>query len=301
MIQYFKIYSLFIVIMIGFMIKLFVVKTKYGSFDHIVGLFSKTLYYILIPIVFADIFALRGVMITDLKVAFVAFFYVLISAIIFQVLRIIWHVDLRLLNALTITSIFQNAIFLGFPVILVFYGDISYASVYSLVMLIQHITVAGLLAAKRREIVRSVLTIPVIYGFLLGLIIHYSILSYYIRFSWIGIYSSLVLTYGAAFVLGYSLPPHALKIRAYMEAFIILCLHRFMLSPIIHVVLASMIGVPVGCFRQLLVESLMPPAIMNTLISRIYGWDYEFASTTTLITTFISIPLVFALYFCGIL
>ncbi|RLG84348.1 MAG: transporter [Thermoprotei archaeon] len=296
--KWFEIALLFIVVFIGL-----IVKKLFGSwkiFSRSIDLFSKTLYYVFFPVIFYNTFAARGVSIADLSITCIALSYVVFSVILLK-LSFSRTNNVRLANAFIITAVFQNNVFLGFPILLTLYGSVEYASMYSLVMLILHILTANLLAAKREQLLKSIISIPVLYGFILGNITHYLFIEIYDFTSVINNYVSIILTYGAAFVLGYSLPLQIRELNKWLKPLFFLGLYRFVISPLLHMVLLNVFVIPVNGFYQLIVEALMPPALMNTVISRIYNWDYEFVSISTLITTFISIPLVFSLYFLGII
>lgn len=269
---------------------------KINLFNTLMNYLSKFIYYILLPVVFIDTFAKRGVELADINIVLIAIVYVAISIGILMKIPISDDSGLR--KAITITSIFQNNVFLGFPVLLMLLNDISAAAMYSLIIFILHISVAGLLAAGRGNIVVSVLKIPIIYGFLIGTFIHYTMSQYYETIAPYMSYTHSLLSYSAVYILGYTLPLTFIHVKQNMSALYLIGVWRFIISPLIHFVLLSFLTLPSLYWKEIMILSIMPPAVMNTVIARIYNWKPELVASITLILTLISmIIIVFILLF----
>lgn len=266
---------------------------KNKLFNLFMNVLNKFIYYILLPFVFLDIFASRGVELADINIALTAFIYVVISVIV--LLKIPLNYDRGLRNSIVITSIFQNNVFLGFPVLLIMFNDISAAAMYSLVIFILHILVAGLLAARKENILVSILKIPIIYGFIAGTIIHYIIYEQYQAITHITIYTHSLLSYSAVYVLGYTLPLTLSHIKQYMKALYITGTWRFLASPLIHYTILSFLTIPNLYWKEIMILSIMPPAVMNTVIARVYNWKPELVASTTLILTLTSLIIITAI------
>jgi len=107
---------------------------------------------------FFNIFAERGLEIADLSITILVFFYTAISLSILYVLT--RGIDVGRRNPIILTAIFPNAIFLGFPMVMAICGNIVYASLYGLVMLVLNIAVGGLMGLSRSQVLQSVMRIP---------------------------------------------------------------------------------------------------------------------------------------------
>lgn len=277
---------------IGWAVKLY--STRHGRkelCDRVFNIFTKLLYNLFFPIMFYNIFATRGLDLADASITILVTVYVLLSILILYPFLRSYSPVMR--NPIILTSIFPNVVFLGFPILLTLYGDITYASLYSLVMLVYNITVGGLLGARRHEVFYAVVKLPIIYGFIVGVLVHYMFpLVIEPTVLYTKALSSIIATYGAALVLGYSLPVTLSNTREYYAPTLIQGFYRFVVSPIIHYVLAMLLSLPEVAVKQLLVESIMPPALTNTILARVHGWNYEYTATSTLITTLVSLVIV---------
>ncbi len=257
-------------------------------FGVVVNGLSKFVYYVLVPIVFYDIFMVRGLDIADLGILGTSTIYVVVSVSALMVLLRGRRTSLR--NGMIITSTFQNAVFLGFPVVMLLFGDLTPAAMYSLTLFIYHLIVAGLLASGKSRLVRSLLNLPILYGFLAGSAAHYTLNS-----SIIGSIHPLLepshplLSYTAVFVLGATIPFELGIVHKHKLELLLVGSWRFVASPIIHYAALQLFGLPPLYDTEILVLSLMPPAVMNTVLARIYGWEPELVAGATMIYTVLSL------------
>ena len=270
---------------------------KYKLIDHIIQLFSEVIYYIILPLVFMDTFAKRGLELADLSILVVSFTYVATSIVVLSFIPFKKNGELK--KAVLLMSTFQNNIFLGFPVLLLIYNDISAAAMYSLVIFILHISVAGLLAGGRENILYSVAKIPILYGFILGTLVHYTVYRQYILIAFILSPFHYILSYGAVYVLGYTLPLTLGHIKEYMGALYITSIWRLGVSPLIHYLLLLIVQVPLLYYKEIMILSFLPPAVMNTVVARIYGWKPEVVASITMILTLITLGIIPVIMFVG--
>ncbi len=261
--------------------------------------FNKLLYYVLLPLVFLDTFAKRGLLAADLSIMATAFIYIAVSITVLMKIPIRGGEGLR--KGVVITSVFQNNVFLGFPVLMLLYNNIDAAATYSLVVFIIHIAAAGLLAASRENIASSIARIPIIYGFAAGTAIHYTAGDAYTAIAPYMAITHPMLSYGALFILGYTLPLTLSHVRAHMDATLITAAWRFVASPIIHYVLLALLEMPPLYKKEIMILSIMPPAVMNTVIARIYGWEPEYVASSTLLLTIASLAIIAVIMAVGIL
>ncbi len=267
--------------------------------EDVVDCFTKILYYGLLPLLFFNIFYSRGLDIADLNISIIVSLYVFLS------IGLLWStsrkLDPGLRKSLITSSIFSNAIFLGFPILYFLYNDITYASLYSLVLLSYNIAIGGLLGAEK-NIAKNIAKIPLIYGFVAGVLVHYyapwlgeSIVTY------IAEPVSKLTTYGSIIIVGFSIPLTTHVLRRYWRLILLQGLFRYTMSPLIHYVLLLVFPIPIqGCY-QLMVESMMPPGLINTVLARIHGWDHEYAASATLVLTLTTPPIIILLRSLGLI
>jgi len=267
---------------LGMILKLVSVKW-FKPLDDIINYFTKILYYGLLPLLFFNIFYTRGLDLADANITLIVTIYVAAS------IGFLWaltrNLEPGLRNGLVLSSIFSNAIFLGFPVLYFLYNDITYASLYSLVLLSYNIAIGGLLGAEK-NIAKNIAKIPLIYGFIAGTLTHYLA-------PWLGETITPVIadpvskltTYGSIIIVGFSIPLTTHVIRRYWKLILLQGFFRYTISPLIHYILLLALPIPVQGFYQLIVESIMPPGLINTVLARIHGWNHEYTASATLVLT----------------
>ncbi len=283
---------------LGILLKYIAVK-HFSILNYFIEFFTKILYYGLLPLLFFNIFYRRGLDIADANI------FIIVSAYVLSSLGILWYMFRNLeegvRKSLVTSSIFSNAIFLGFPILYFLYNDVTYASLYSLVLLSYNIAVGGLLGAEK-SIWKNIIKIPLIYGFLAGMLAHY----YYPSIGEIlvtntsSIVSSLT-TYGSIIIVGFSMPLTTHVIRRYWKLIFFQAIYRYTISPLIHYILLLVFPIPVQGFYQLLVEAIMPPGLINTVLARIHRWDYEYAASATLVLTLTTPPIIVSLRAIGLI
>ena len=273
-----RIALLLLLLGIGWTIRLTSNRVNRDRIDKIINMFTNLLYSLFFPLMFFNIFAERGLSLADLSITILVLSYTIISlAVLYMITR---GYSGKLRNAVIVTLIFPNTIFLGFPVVMTLCGDITYASLYSLVMLVLNITVGGLLGMQRHGIVWSIIKLPILYGFVSGVIAHYVIGDTIITFmSFAKTLTSIISTYGAALVMGYSIPVSTTILSQYYKLIGLQIIYRFVISPLIHHTLTIPLTLPYNAYRQVIIESMMPPALINTILARVHGWDYGYAAS----------------------
>ena len=65
-----------------------------------------------------------------------------------------------------------------------------------------------------------------------------------------------------------------------------------MVNPLIHYLVLLLLPVPPLYWKELMIISIMPPAVMNTVIARIYKWYPELVASITFVLTLVSLVLV---------
>jgi len=226
-------------------------------------------------------------MIADISIVVLALIYTALSLIALRFAR--FTRDYRMWRAVAITSIFQNGVFLGLPLTTVFFGDISAAAIYGLLMLALYIVVGYMLALARGGALRKVLKLPALYGFLAGIVLHYTARSPYSLlepYTWI---IHRAMSYGAVYILGISLNPSLKLLVEHVRELVVVAVWRFVVNPVIHYVVLLFTPLPSSYWKQLMFVSFMPPAVMNTVIARVYGWYPDVVAGITFALTLLSL------------
>ncbi|MGC8816520.1 MAG: AEC family transporter [Candidatus Hadarchaeum sp.] len=211
--------------------------------------------------------------------------------------------DKRELGTVVINSTFFNNIFLPFPLIYAFYGDLSAALLFSLPTMILHNTVGVFLASywghgrfEKKVLVRSA-TYPPLLGFLLGLLLQ-PVVGWFAEtaaFFWLHQFGLLTVYLSLIWV--------GMVIPLSKESFLIfgnrttglITVNRLVISPIIAVILAAIFNPAEAVRNTLLIMALMPPAVTNLLIISRFNLDVRATSQSLFVPTLLSMAAVFAL------
>lgn len=245
-------------------------------------------YYILIPLAFIKTYAERLLSINDLCI--VASVLTLVASIYLSMKILVRESDDKLWNSLFITSCFPNAIFLGFPLSMLFFGSIRVASTYGLAMLILNILLPDFIAIKKINW-RRLFTLPALIGFITGvsakLILDDNANIVVNVLNW----SPMLLSYTATFLLGCRLPLKITNIPRKTRFIAISGVYRFVFAPLISMIVALIFRIDFETAKQITLVSSMPPAVLNTLVAHRYGWFDELVAYSTVVLTFISLAL----------
>ncbi|MEM4960980.1 MAG: AEC family transporter [Desulfurococcaceae archaeon] len=277
----------------GFLLQILSKKLRIERiFSRVINSAFNFVYYVLIPLAFIKTYAERMLSINDLCI--VASVLVMVFSIYLSMKIAVRGLDEKLWNSLFITSCFPNAIFLGFPISLIFFGSINVASTYGLVMLILNILVPDFIAIKKIDWKR-VLKLPALLGFIIGvstrLIMKSNVFMIVNTLSW----SPTLLSYTATILLGCRLPLKTINLPNKTRFIIIAGIYRFLFAPLISLIVALIFEIDYEVAKQIILVSSMPPAVLNTLVAHRYGWFDELVAYSTVILTFISLALYTAI------
>lgn len=206
-------------------------------------------------------------------------------------------------------STFFNSMFLPFPLIYAFYGDLSSAIIFSVPVLVVHNTLGVFLASYwghgkvgKKAIISAVTFLPLL-AFLAGLLAR-PMLSGFVTtqaFGWLHDFGLLSI-YLSLLLVGLSIPlsKESLLLSRNRIAGII-TLNRLLISPVIALVLIAILN-PVGLAKDtIIIMSLMPPAFTNLIITSRFGLDVKATSQSLLVPTLLSMAAVFALRFFALI
>jgi len=207
----------------------------------------------------------------------------------------------RVETAATLASVFQNALFLPLPIMLLLGGTVEPVVAYG-ISFNTFVGVAVPLVASRcgvasksgvSRFLRVLLTFPPFYGLLAGLATMpvswqlYAVGGYAVTLLKIVASEVTILSFylvGASIALAW--PPRIDSAVGFITVW------RLAVSPIIHVGIAMLLGLDGLLLVCVLVESFMPPATMNLVFSEYYRLETSVVASSIAFITPLSLALV---------
>ncbi len=252
-------------------------------FEKVVKKLVDIVYYVLIPLVFVKTYMERGLAVADVWVALSFLLFVVLAFVSLK--RFFGKHRGGYVEALFLTSVFPNSVFLGFPVSMALFNTVKVASMMGLVVLVLNVTVSDFMALKRFSI-RKILTLPAIVGFVVGVAGHHFVPEMVPLVSSILWWASPLLSYLAIFALGARLPLSLDVLKSSMSFILVAGIYRFVVAPLVSYATVLAVGMDWFDGLQLIVVSMMPPAVMNTLMAQRYKWKPELVAGATVTLTF---------------
>ncbi|MEM2896960.1 MAG: AEC family transporter [Candidatus Bathyarchaeia archaeon] len=202
-------------------------------------------------------------------------------------------------GAIVLLSAFHNAIFLPFPIILSVFNDIAYAVFYANASNMACLSIGAILGAyygadnaSSSETLISTIKFPPF----LALLIALSIIVLKIElFDGLAIALELAgkpTSYLMLILLGMQLPTE-ISFSKFFTPLVIVAFVRFIVSPSIGVFLSSAFNLNEVAKGSLIIETSMPPALTNLVIISRYGLNVKMSSTIILLTTVISLIVIY--------
>lgn len=249
------------------------------------------IYYILMPLSFATIFLKRGLMLLDL---YIVVYFTLYMATTFVLLRRILKRDYM---PMFLVSSFPNSVFLGFPVCYVLLGRVNIAAVFGVLTVALNVIVPDIIMSRKAPL-RSLLSSTAFTGFIIGVLGHYMFRDLAEPFYNTMNRSVPLLSYVATYVMGLRIPVNVVEASASKSAVIMAGACRFVLAPLLALATSMSTGMSVVDRVELVIVSMMPPAVMNTVVAEKYKWKPETVALLVALLTVIFLVIVFpALYF----
>ena len=273
---------------------------------RIAGTFlSKAVFYGFLPIVMFHAFAGSKVSSDLLAVAAISATYAALASAAAVAYSRARRLERRRAASLLLAAVFQNSAFLPFPLALALYGTLTVCAAYSLTIVTIHYITVGLLAAAyrgggsfARRALAELARIPVIPAGILGLALSASGASTLIPgaiHEMLGVVSK-VGVYLSAVAVGAGLPRPKEFRRGGLsldEAYVVL--GRHLASPAVHLSMALPLSLDDLAFKQVMLESVMPPATSNTVVAFVYGFDVDLVAKSTIISTVVGLLQALAL------
>ena len=204
--------------------------------------------------------------------------------------------------SIVITTALGNTAFLGFPVILGIFGNegLIRAIFYDIASLLTFLSLSIILminfGGTLKEVIKKVLSFPILWAVILGVSLNYLNIT-------IGEVASNVLNYlGAAAIplimisLGVSLDFESLKDNFKIST--MASFFKLIVSPIIGVFIAILVGLSGTEYTIAIVESAMASGMLNLTLAITYKLDVKLTSDCiflSLLFSFITLPIVISL------
>ncbi|MEM1604475.1 MAG: transporter [Zestosphaera sp.] len=251
-------------------------------YEPLVSFLTNLVYWFLIPLTFFKTFGERGLNISDLWVlASFLFFTCLVFVFVYK-LRDYSEYGVR--EAIFLTSVFPNSVFLGFPVSMAFFGTLEIASIFGFFTVTLNVVIPDFMSSERPAL-SKLIKHPATIGFLSGLALHYVFTEYVALVSNTLFWVSSLMSYLSALILGLRLPVRLHVFKKYLREALVVGLFRFVLSPLVSLLFILVFGVSWFRGLQLILVSSMPPALINIIMSQKHGWKPELVSAVTAVLT----------------
>jgi len=298
--------KVFLLIGLGYFLVILGLREKIGS------KISKVVFLLLFPLIIFNGLARSKLKAEHLNIVFVVVIYILLSLILISFIVKRLKLSREIEVSTIVSSVFLNSAFLPIPLAYSLYSNVLPVIVYTYALiLIYYPTVDIMVSLKSSRSDKSLITSslrrisknPLIYSGTLGVI--FSIFNLHVcvpngvwfilgQISVIGIYLSAV-------VVGLGLPIIKNINVFFRETVLLISLWRHIASPIIHFSLASLLIADTMAFKQVMLESIMPPATANAVLAYVYGFDVETVSKAIVVSTMFSMAEVLTFIWLGII
>ena len=262
-----------------------------GRFADVVSFLNV---WIALPGLFFVIYVTRGIVSEDIGI--VTFSAVFTLALVWLLLTASKGMTGSVRGAVVLNGAFVNAINLPFPILQVMMGTYTYAATFAATTSAMQIVVARLLqqhlgtgsgGGVRASLTRAAPLVALGAGALL----HYVIwpasppnsLTEGADLIENALIAAIFLHFGVA--LGRSLAESGPAFGLGSRPFLATALTRCALGPVLALLLALPLGFGSAVYLQMVFVATMPPAIINSLIARVYGFDADSSAKWTTILT----------------
>jgi len=288
-----QIVLLLVLILLGYILK------RSFSIDILFNYIIKTLFYIVIPLtVFFS--TLRSpnipILLISTVIAFIHLVIMLITS--FSLVKLLPNISY--IDRITIATLVSlpNSLFLAIPLSIILFNDalpvLPHAIAFNAILVLTILLLSTITELHRKRIdLRTVL--PYLKAFLLGLLLKSITSAHLYCNTYIETIVKILnyINYSAFLVLGGELI--VLKIKYMKEVLYIIPL-KFFLSPLVLISILipinTRIYIPINYIHGLLLQSLMPPAITNIVIAKIYKLNSPLTTLSIAFLTPLSIIIV---------
>jgi len=206
-------------------------------------------------------------------------------------------------GTIVFNSTFFNSVFLPFPLIYAFYGDLSIALMFGLPVMIIHNSFGVFLASYwghgkvgKKVLVKAV-TFPPLIGFLIGVLVKSAFAGFAATaaFGWLHEFGLLTIYLSLVFV-GLAIPLSKESVLVFRNRVTgLITLNRLLVSPAIALALIAAFNPTELVRNNILIMALMPPAVTNLIIISRFGLDLKSTCQSVFLPTLMSLGIIFAL------
>ncbi|MEO3993715.1 MAG: AEC family transporter, partial [Desulfurococcaceae archaeon TW002] len=274
-----------IVIMSGLIILALFINYLYSSresYESLISFLTDVVYWVLIPLTFFKTFGERGLNISDLWILMSFLFFMSVVYVFVYKLHSFSEYGVR--EAVFLTSVFPNSVFLGFPISMAFFGTLEVASIFGFFTVTLNVVVPDFMSSEKPAL-SKLLKHPVTIGFFSGLALHYVFADYVAIVTDTLFWAGPLTSYSSALILGLRLPVRFSVFKKYLREAVFVGLFRFVLSPLVGLLSVFVFGIPWFKGLQLILVYSMPPALINIIMSQKHGWKPELVSAVTAVLT----------------
>jgi len=250
--------------------------------------------WIALPGLFVVIYAVRGILSEDTGI--LAFSVVFTLAMVGLLLVGSRGMAPNVRGAVVLNGAFVNAVNLPFPILLAMMGTYAYAATFAATTSALQILVAKLLqqrfaTASESGAKASLARAAPLAALVVGVLLHYSVWPAAPSNSLVvgtdllenAFIAAIFLHFGVA--LARSLSGSGRSFGLTSRPFLLTALARSVGGPVLALLIALPLGVGSPVYLQMVFVATMPPAIINTLLSRVYGFDADSAAKWTTVLT----------------
>jgi predicted permease len=262
---------------------------------------TSVLLNLLLPILILQTFMLSSLeSLTELPVVIVLALAMHLLGAGVLALRFRWSsLEDRKKGALLLTVTFSNSVFLAFPLVLMFIGSVGVqiATVYAVVQMMVITTLGtaigsayGDSALGRREMARKALLFPPFLTSVAAILLISVGVTIPSELDALLAVNNSVTTYLSLFVVGLGLHSHitGLDLRRVIEAVMV----KQAVVPLFFIVFFIIFSFSSVVEQVMIVEALMPPAVLTVVYSAGFGLDQDCAATAVTVGTFALLPVV---------
>ena len=282
--------------------------SRIRSLGGLAGAINFLNVWVALPGLFFVIYFARGVLSEDFGI--VAFSAVFITILVVFLLFASRGTAAGVRGTMVLNGAFVNAVNIPSPILQVVMGTYSYAATFAAATSAAQILVAKILqrhlgtGAEGGAGASAARVAPLI-ALGAGVLLHYSVwpaapsngLVEGTDLAENVLIATIFLYFGVA--LGTTLRGSEGGLGPFSRPFLTTAVARCLIGPVLALMLALPLGEGSPVYLQMVFEAAMPPAIVNTLISRVYGFDADSsAKWTTILTpvnTVEAVALLFAL------
>jgi predicted permease len=286
-----------------------VLLSRLDTSGRITGAVGFLNVWVALPGLFFIIYLTRGILSEDAGIA--AFSVAFTLAMLGFLLLSSRGMRAEVRGAVVLNGAFVNAVNLPFPILLAAMGTYSYAATFAAMLSAMQILTARALQRRLRTgaqggMKESLARAVPLAGLGAGILLHYLLwppapsgsLTTIADLAENLLIAAVFFTFGVSLGRSISGPSPALGLSS--RPFVTLALSRAVVGPLLALILAVPLGFLSPVYLQLVFVAAMPPAVINTVLARVYGFDIEStARWTAILTPFNTAEGLLLLYLMG--